>query len=231
MASPDLPPPPVTHKDDEQFPGRGNGETTKSTPPDSGNDSETPNKRKRDLTDAGISDNEEKISPVVDTTDTVATAGIKEVEMKDAEAINESPGQGIKEVEMQDAEAVYDRTNVEENSSGDGVSDSDVHEESKTHPWLYLNATEGVKQDAGTEQPIKVEESERNEKRSIDADGVDGSGPEALGEVATLLKQVQQSDSKAKLEVEVKVKKMDDGAVKENGETETARTEAQVSCP
>ncbi|KAL7607261.1 hypothetical protein Lser_V15G17723 [Lactuca serriola] len=249
MESPDLPPPPANHKDDDKVPGRGskpgnfpvtgskcetgNGETARSAPPASRNDPEATNKRKRDTSD-GIHDNEEKISTevtrVVDTTDTVETAGVKEVEMKDAEAIDEPSDQGIKEVEMQDAEVMYNRTtHVEENSKAEGVTD--VREESKMNPDVNDFSS---KQDQGTketEQPAKVDESKSNEKESTHTDMSNGSGQQALGEVATLLKQVQESDSKAKLEVEVKVKKMDHVVTKENGETEKANSAAQVSRP
>ncbi|XP_023764676.1 uncharacterized protein LOC111913184 [Lactuca sativa] len=247
MASPDLPPPPANNKDDDKVPGRGskpgnfpvtgskcetgNGETARSAPPASGNNPEATNKRKRDTSD-GIHDNKEKISTevtrVVDTTDTVETAGVKEVEMKDAEAIDEPSDQGIKEVEMQDAEVMYNTTtHVEENGKAEGVAD--VHEESKLNP--DVNDFSG-KQDQGTketEQPAN--ESKSNEKESPHTDMSNGSGQQVLGEVATLLKQVQESDSKAKLEVEVKVKKMDHGVTKENGETEKANSAAQVSRP
>ncbi|KAI3521234.1 hypothetical protein L1887_10695 [Cichorium endivia] len=152
--------------------------------------------------------------------------------MKDAEAIDESPDQGIKEVEMQDAEVVYNRTtHLEENSRGDVVED--FREESKTHPESNLNPTESCKQDEGTqenEQTKNVDESKSNEKQSIPADTSDGSGQEALGDVASLLKQMQESDAKAQVEIEVKVKKMDHEVVKENGEIEPAQGAARVSC-
>ncbi|PWA42351.1 pigment precursor permease [Artemisia annua] len=57
-----------------------------------------------------------------------------------------------------------------------------------------------------------------SEKRINDAAARDGSGQHVLGKVAMLLKQVQEIGAKAKLEVEVKVKKMDQGDPKENCE-------------
>lgn len=174
MASPDLPPPPLKHKDDEQ----GSGTESKL-------DNCQGTGRKCEI---------------------AQSTGVKEIEMKDAEAVDGPSDQGIKEIEMQDAEVVYNRTtHVEEKSREDSVAD--VHEESKMHPESNLKGNEGCKQDEGTketEQGAKYEEFERNEKQSIPVDTKDGSGQQALGEVATLLKQVQESDAKAKVEVEVK---------------------------
>ncbi|GKD06258.1 hypothetical protein Tco_1181232 [Tanacetum coccineum] len=51
-----------------------------------------------------------------------------------------------------------------------------------------------------------------------DAATRDGSGQKVLGDVATLFKQTQETDANAKLEVEVNVKKMDQGDVKKKSE-------------
>ncbi|PWA97289.1 hypothetical protein CTI12_AA030460 [Artemisia annua] len=182
------------------------------------------------------------------------TTGVKEVEMVDAETIQGSVEPGIKEVEMQDAEVVDNETRIEEKITKDERPDvrdeekitkderPDVRGEGKTHPDINkdeagpnLNVTEGFKQDQGikeSEKPNEIGVSESNEKRINDAAANDGSGQQVLGEVATLLKQVQESDAKAKLEVEVKVKKMDQGDVKENSEVnDCTQTAARVSCP
>nr|GEX31058.1 zinc finger, CCHC-type [Tanacetum cinerariifolium] len=182
------------------------------------------------------------------------TTGVKEVEMVDAETIQGSVEQGIKEVEMQDAEVVYNETRIEEKINKDERPDvqdedkitkderPDVRDEGKTHPDINkdetgpnLSVTEGFKQDEGikeTDKPNGIGGSESNERSINDAAANDGSGQQVLGEVATLLKQVQDSDAKAKLEVDVKVKKMDQGDVKENGEVSNhTQTAARVSCP
>ena len=100
-----------------------NGETAKSPPPATGNNTEAADKRKRVLEDAAVNDEKQtksaKAMPVSDTTTeseethftSVETAtGVKEVEMVDAETIQGPVEQGIKEVEMQDAEVVYNET-------------------------------------------------------------------------------------------------------------------------
>lgn len=198
-----------------------NGETVKSTPPTtSGNNTVAANKRKREFMVATTNyDKETKsanVIPIANTTETsekhistTETTGAKEVEMKEAETVY------TKEVEMQDAEAVHSKTSLEENSFEESTV---VREEEKTQ--LNTNKNDVGSNSDTTEQPIKVkvDESEGNEKRSIDANTSDESGQQVLGEVATLLKQLQESDAKAKLEVEVKVRKMDHGDVKENGE-------------
>ncbi|GKE22784.1 hypothetical protein Tco_1434296 [Tanacetum coccineum] len=201
------------------------GETVKSTPPATGNNTEAANKRKRVSEVATGNDEKQtktaKDMPVANTTTeseenhftaVETTTGVKEVEMVDAETIQGTIEQGIKEVEMQDAEVVYNETRIEEKINKDERPDDE------TGP--NLSVTEGFKQDEGikeTDKPNGIGGSESNEISINDAAANDGSGQQVLGEVATLLKQVQDSDAKAKLEVDVKVKKMD-GDVNENGE-------------
>ncbi|KAL9997876.1 hypothetical protein Hdeb2414_s0004g00122021 [Helianthus debilis subsp. tardiflorus] len=71
--------------------------------------------------------------------------------------------------------------------------------------------------DGGTNETasdLKASERPESSEKQRDESGQD----HVLGEVATLLKQVQESETKGKIEVEVKVKKVDHGDVKENGE-------------
>ncbi|KAJ0819442.1 hypothetical protein HanPSC8_Chr16g0696141 [Helianthus annuus] len=65
-----------------------------------------------------------------------------------------------------------------------------------------------------TVSDLKASKRSESSEKQRDESGQD----HVLGEVATLLKQVQESETKGKIEVEVKVKKMDHGDVKENGE-------------
>ncbi|KAJ0440718.1 hypothetical protein HanIR_Chr16g0789831 [Helianthus annuus] len=96
----------------------------------------------------------------------------------------------IKDVEMQDAEVAYNKPDIVEEKS---IKDGETNE---------------------TASDLKASERSESSEKQRDESGQD----HVLGEVATLLKQVQESETKGKIEVEVKVKKVDHGDVKENGE-------------
>ncbi|KAI3759637.1 hypothetical protein L6452_07595 [Arctium lappa] len=214
------------------------------------------NKRKREPVGVGdINDKEEK-KLIGDDNNVESEAGTKEVEMKDAETVVIDEG-GIKEVEMQDATEVHEKTiNKEDDESKlnkddhirSNLNTTEVCKQNQTTEKSECienqisvgasgqqankddctrsdqNATEACKQNQTTE----FDKSECNEKQI----NVGASGQRALGEIATLLKQVQEtSDEKAKLEVDIKVIKKTDrnGDTKENGNDN--QTVARVSCP
>ncbi|KAK1422448.1 hypothetical protein QVD17_25569 [Tagetes erecta] len=213
---------PTNDKGDKQVPAN---DLSKSTSPSSSKIAESANKRKRESVAANVNINEkttvsetEETGEIEKHVSAVETSNVKEVEMKDAESIDNSVvDQSNKEIEMQDAdhETSNNETVSNLNASEGNTRVEKSIEDGKTH---RENADEGCQ-----EEPKEVERPESGKKQKNDTDG---SGENVLGEVATLLKQVKESETNGKLQVEVKVKKMDDDNVKENGEVKECEPQA-----